>query len=1027
MKKIFFLTVLMNFAFISAQTPCSGGTAAGYPCNGLTLQSFISLSSMNASSGNDSWGWTDPQTGKEYALMGVNNGTVFIDISDPTNPRNLGKLKSHDNRSSLWRDIKTYNNHAFIVSEASGHGMQVFDLTRLRGLSANAYRTFSEDAHYGSFGKAHNLIINEETGYAYVVGSNTYSGGPRFINIQNPTNPTSAGGYSGDGYTHDAQVILYHGPDPDYQGREILIGSNETKVVILDITDKNNPTKISSLSYSNYNYTHQGWFTEDERYFILGDEEDEVHNGFNTRTLIFDFNDLDNPTLKFTYYGPTAAIDHNGYVLKNRFYLANYEAGVRIINISDIANGAITEINSFDTYPEANSANFHGAWNIYPYFESGNLLVSDYTRGFFLLKDPNYDNTDPNAVCQNFTATLTSSGSVTISADDLDGGSTDNKGIVKKTLSKTTFTCKDIGPNQVDFTVEDDYGNKATCTATVTVVAPTTQYISGSWSNGTPNEGSNARISADYSTATKGSITACTCEVDANKTLTVNEEDYIDIAKDITVTGNLIVEHKGSVVQTEDNASVTNNGLINVNYTTPFMLPRTFVVMGSPMTSETRSGAFGNSYMFLNHLTENFYPNPDVAAQFPAAENFADDNYDNWVSFTGTVNPGEGYIARPQMNGNDGNKTYDMTFEQGTLNTGDISFTVKYHDNKNSSPNVLSNPYASAISAEDFINANSMVDEVYFWNPNTPPSPSLPGAYSMNFSMEDISMYNLLGGTAAPSDPTDTAPNGYISTGQGFGIKATAAGIAHFSNDMRVTGNNNTAPRPTEDSNDRIWVNVINNQYQMQNTTLVGFSPYATAGMDQGYDSRRLATVVSLYTHLDDASRELGIQSREVFADGAKVLMGFSTLIDENSEYTISIKDIVGINLENATVFLIDNEENKITNLSEEDYTFKAPKGTYNARFTLQFKGGNILNDEASALESVGIYPNPTTGILNIVSPQTRVTKLELIDVSGRILETIDTTTSTDYKLDLTTLQSAMYFVKISTDAGSLTKQIIKQ
>ncbi len=596
MKKLLLIAVLMNFTFINAQTPCSGGNAGGYPCNGLTLQSFISLSSLGASSGNDSWGWTDPQTGKEYALMGVNNGTVFIDITNPTSPQNLGKLRSHNNVSSLWRDIKTYNNHAFIVSEANGHGMQVFDLTRLRGLTANSGRTFTEDAHYGAFGKSHNIVINEESGYAYVVGSGLYGGGPHFINIQNPTNPINAGGYSGDSYTHDAQVIVYHGPDPDYQGREILIGSNESKVVIVDITDKANPVKISSLSYSNYNYTHQGWFTEDERYFILGDEEDEVHEGFNTRTLIFDFNDLDAPTLKFTYYGPTAAIDHNGYVRKNRFYLANYEAGIRIIKISDIANGVMTEINSFDTYPEANSANFHGVWNIYPYFNSGNLLVSDYTRGFFLLKDPNYDNTDPNAVCQNINATLTNSGSVTITANMLDGGSTDNKAIVKKTISKNTFTCKDLGPNLVDFTVEDDYGNKSTCTATVTIVAPTTSYTSGVWNNGTPHAGSNARISQNYDTSAKGSIDACTCEIDATKTLTVAANDYLNVTKDITVNGNLIVQHQGSVVQFEDNATVANNGVINVEYTTPFMLPKTFLITGSPMTTETRNGAFGNSF-----------------------------------------------------------------------------------------------------------------------------------------------------------------------------------------------------------------------------------------------------------------------------------------------------------------------------------------------------------------------------------------------------------------------------------------------
>ncbi|HLT49028.1 MAG TPA: T9SS type A sorting domain-containing protein, partial [Aequorivita sp.] len=588
--------------------------------------------------------------------------------------------------------------------------------------------------------------------------------------------------------------------------------------------------------------------------------------------------------------------------------------------------------------------------------------------------------------------------------------------------------CKDVGQTfNVTLTVEDDYANKSSCTATVTVAADTTTYSGGNWSDGAPGLGSNAKISSNYDTAAKGSIDACSCEIDTNKTLTVAAEDYLNVTKNITVNGNLIVQHQGSVVQAEDDAIVTNNGTINVNYTTPFMVPRVFVVVGSPMTTETRDGVFGNSYMFLNHLTENFLPNPAVASQFPGAENFADDNYDNWVSFTGTVNPGEGYIARPQLNGNDGNKTYDMTFEQGTLNTGDVDFTVKYNGSRNSSPNVLANPYPSAISAADFINANAMVDEVYFWNPNTPPSPLLPGAYTMNFSMEDISMYNLMGGTPAPSDPTQTDPSGYISTGQGFGIKAMAVGVATFSNAMRVTGHNNTANRPVMDSNNRIWVQIKNDQYQMQNNTLIGFSALTTAGLDQGYDSRRLANVLSLYTHFEDGSKELGIQSREAFEDGAKVLMGFSSLLDENLEYTITIKDIQGPAFDNVTVFLIDNEKNITTNLSQQSYTFKAEKGTYNSRFTLQFRSNQILGDAASALDKVSVFPNPTSNLLNIVSPEAKVSALEIFDVSGRRLMNIDLSTNTHYQVDVTTLQSAVYFVKISTDMGSVTKQIIKQ
>ncbi|HET8803624.1 MAG TPA: choice-of-anchor B family protein [Aequorivita sp.] len=1053
MKQFLQFCILLSAPILLSQTPCVSGMAGGFPCNGLTLQGHISIANLggkgygngNPMEAQDSWGWTDPQDNKEYALVTLNDGIAFVDISTPTSPRFLGKLNStftspNSSATSWWHDVKVYNNYAYIVSEATSFGMQIFDLTRLRNLSTSpiggSMRIFTRDGLYNGVSRTHNLIINEDTGYLYLLGSNVNGGGPRILNLNsNPTSPTVVGNIATWGYCHDAQVVVYDGPDPDYQGREILVGAfgNNKKVNIIDVTNKNSPTLISSVTYTNMYYTHQGWFTEDKRFFIAGDEVDEETIGINTRTLVFDLNDLDNPSLHYSYSGPTSAIDHNGYVVGNRFYLANYNAGMRILKVDDLYNStpSMAEINYFDTFPSNNNATFFGAWNVYPFFKSGNIIVSDLVGGLFIVKDPNFDNVDPVAICQNYTATLDkNTGSITILATDIDNGSTDNFGITKRTITagQTTFTCKDVGQTfNVTLTVEDDYANKSSCTATVTVAAATTTYSGSSWSNGAPGPGSNAKISSNYNTATTGSIDACTCEVDATKTLTVAAEDYLNITKDITVNGDLIVEHKGSVVQSEDDAVVTNNGLINVNYTTPYMLPKVFVVMGSPMTAETRNGAFGNSYMFLNHLTENFVPNPDVAAQFPGAENFADDNRDNWISYTGAVNVAEGYIARPQLNGTDGNQTYNMTFQQGTLNTGDIDFTVKYNGNPNSSPNVLANPYPSAISAIDFINSNTMVNEVYFWNPNTPPSPLLPGAYTMNFSMEDISMYNLMGGTPAPSDPAQNEPSGYISTGQGFGIKATAAGTATFTNAMRVTGNNNTAPRPAADGNDRIWVQVKNDQYQMQNNTLIGFSTLTTAGMDQGYDSRRLATVLSLYTHFEDGSKELGIQSREAFEDGAKVLMGFSSLLDESLDYTISIKDIQGPGFDNATVFLIDNELNILTNLSQESYTFKAEKGTYDRRFTLQFRSNDILGDTTTALEKVTVYPNPTSGILNIISPEAKITTLEIFDISGRRLKNIDLSTATHYEIDMTHLQNAIYFVKINTDMGSVTKQIIKQ
>jgi choice-of-anchor B domain-containing protein len=239
---------------------------------------------------------------------------------------------------------------------------------------------------YTEFGRAHNIVINEESGFAYAVGTGSYNGGAHFIDLQDPLNPVAAGGYEMAAYSHDAQVVTYHGPDTEHTGKEILIGSNVNEVVIVDISDKNNPVELSTISYGQIEYTHQGWFTEDHTYFLVGDELDETAFGFATRTIVLDFTDLDNPQLKVEYFGPTPAIDHNGYVKGDRYYLANYTAGMRVLDISDIANGNLLEVGYFDTHTLFDAAAFRGAWNVYPYFESGNIIISDMNYGLFIVK-----------------------------------------------------------------------------------------------------------------------------------------------------------------------------------------------------------------------------------------------------------------------------------------------------------------------------------------------------------------------------------------------------------------------------------------------------------------------------------------------------------------------------------------------------------------------------------------------------------------------------------------------------------------
>jgi choice-of-anchor B domain-containing protein len=357
----------------------------------MDLLAHLSVEDFGAGSGNDIWGWTDPETGREYALMGLNDGTAFVDVTEPAHPQYLGKLPTAT-EPSLWRDVKVYRDHAFVVSEAPGHGMQVFDLTQLRGLSADPARRFEAGITFTGpaetpLGSAHNIAINEDTGFAYPIGAQECAGGLYMVNIQDPMAPSFAGCFAEDGYSHDAQCVTYDGPDADYTGREICVGSNEDTITIVDVTDKANPVQIGKGSYPSPAYTHQGWFTEDHRYFLVDDELDEIQ-GFSerTRTFAFDLADLDNPELLEIYNGVTGSADHNLYVVGDRVYQANYASGLRVLDISRIAEGQLREVAHFDIYPETDAAQFNGAWSVYPFFASGTIVVSGIEGGLFVVR-----------------------------------------------------------------------------------------------------------------------------------------------------------------------------------------------------------------------------------------------------------------------------------------------------------------------------------------------------------------------------------------------------------------------------------------------------------------------------------------------------------------------------------------------------------------------------------------------------------------------------------------------------------------
>ena len=601
------------------------------------------------------------------------------------------------------------------------------------------------------------------------------------------------------------------------------------------------------------------------------------------------------------------------------------------------------------------------------------------------------------------------------------------------TLTSPTYIATGLIPDhEYQFDVQAVCGSNSSGSHTFSTLAIgdcldfTVYGTAGTWSNGEPDATKRAIFIRNYDTSL-GNITACKLVVSNGATLTINAGEFALVDNDITVeTGSTIeVAHQGSIVQVLDDATVTNGGTINVNVTTPVLKPRDFMMIGSPMTGVTREGELAGANRVMSHDTSLFVPNPDVAADFPMAENFADDNFNDYTGHTGVLNGGEGYLLRPRAVSATGNESASYTFTGGTLNNGVVNYGVTFQTDQNSSYNLLANPYPSAINVDDFINANAMINEIYYWEHVQVPSSTFPGANNVNFSMEDVSMYNLLGGVAAASDPS-TTPTQYMATAQGFGIKASAGGMAVFNNAMRVVDNNNTL-RSADATMDRIWLTVTNSTYNVTSSALVGFTDNATAGVDNGYDSDRIATAISLYSHLEDGSMELGIQGREAFNVNKVIPIGFTSTIAENTAYTISIGDIQGAGIENALVYLVDTFTNTIHSLSDSAYMFTTGAGVENNRFVLQFEDRNILSTNDIALSSISLYPNPTEGKLHIIAPQTTINTLTVMDINGHIVSTQRNVAASTFVLDMTTMSSAIYFVKVETLHGVSTKRVIKK
>lgn len=372
----------------AAAFPCVDGESSGFACLNVGLEAQIEMADLGGLEQDfisDLWGWTDPETGAEIAIVMSAFSAVFVDVTVPSDPVILGRLPLPEEVTDVFglRDVKVIDDHAFMVSESLGHGLQVFDLTTLRDIEPGA--ELEQLARFDGFLTAHNVGANPDTGYVYAVGVNTCLGGIHMVDVSDPANPVDAGCFEEHGYVHDLQCVIYNGPADEFLGRELCVGANEDTVGVTDVTDKDAVESLANITYPDASYTHQGWLTEDHRYYLLGDEIDEAALGVPTRTYVFDLLDPTDPQLVGFYESPTNAIDHNLFIVDDLVFTANYTSGLRIARIDDLATASLTEVGFFDQIPGPDAADFGGAFSVYPFFESGTIVMTSMGEGLFVL------------------------------------------------------------------------------------------------------------------------------------------------------------------------------------------------------------------------------------------------------------------------------------------------------------------------------------------------------------------------------------------------------------------------------------------------------------------------------------------------------------------------------------------------------------------------------------------------------------------------------------------------------------------
>ncbi len=615
----------------------------------------------------------------------------------------------------------------------------------------------------------------------------------------------------------------------------------------------------------------------------------------------------------------------------------------------------------------------------------------------------------------------------------------------------------------------------AGCTYTC-VTCPSTVTWDGSWMPAAPTSANAVIIDADYNTGTHGNITACSLTIISGNTLAVTDNNYIDIEEDITVngTGEITVSRYGSVVQNNNTATTTisdpTNGRIAVTKeTAPINAWYEYTYWSSPVSGETIGDTFfatnaDRRYLFNAENYKDSFAETNNDNTAVAGQDDVDDNFNDWqlTAAVDVMQPGVGYAATlSPASFVFAGVGYAHVFE-GPFNNGTYNVPVYRNDAETADTNwnFVGNPYPSTIDVDLFFSENNYDamagsgttdGAIYLWSQNTIASGTNNGNSGQNFNTSDYATINGSGEVAGGDGIT---PNRYIPSGQGFFLSynnngdvissttnadgdTISEGEVTFTNNMRVTGNNNQFFRNTNTSvnNNKIWLNLTSDN-GVFSQILIAYLNGATNGNDGAfYDARRnISTGMAAFMYSaingDDTAFSIQGKASESITINEVIHLGLYTTITDPTLYTISIAQFEGEFFNNNTVYLIDNVINTTHNLSNADYTFTSDTGNFNNRFQIVFNTNTLSTDTFDLdTNSVSIIELENDTIQFTVPQQLTIASIKIYDTLGRQLYNGNGVNNTNIEtINLSLLKSNIFIAKVELSNGqTISKKAIKK